>query len=500
MSYCINPSCPKPQNPKQPLFCQACGSELLLEGCYRVIRPLGGGGFGKTYEVEDSGAKKVLKVLFNTVPKAVELFQQEAEVLKRLNHPGIPKVESDGYFIYSPRDAKEPLHCLVMEKIEGMNLEQYMIQRNHQPIGERAAVRWLKQIVEILQQVHQQNYFHRDIKPPNIMLRPNGQLVLIDFGTAREVTQTFMKKVAGQQVTGIISAGYTPLEQMNGKAVPQSDFFALGRTFVYLLTGKSPDNFHEDARSGKLIWRNHAVGISPGVGDLIDYLMSPFPGNRPKDTQEILNCISVIDGSLKLENSGNEVPSSNHKTSKLKYGSFWLRLLAYCTDIFLLTITISLWWKIFFNFFPLLPDYTINYVGAFGYSLILTSLTTLGGVFGEIFATIFTILFINSFTDPTEPLFAFIIPTFGFISKWLYFTWFESSPMQATLGKMIFGLNVKNISQKRLTFGEANVRFWSKSLSGLILLIGFIMAGFTEKRQGLHDKIAKTLVIKKRSP
>lgn len=212
MSYCINPSCPKPQNPKQPLFCQACGSELLLEGCYRVIRPLGGGGFGKTYEVEDSGAKKVLKVLFNTVPKAVELFQQEAEVLKRLNHPGIPKVESDGYFIYFPRDAKEPLHCLVMEKIEGMNLEQYMIQRNHQPIGERAAVRWLKQIVEILQQVHQQNYFHRDIKPPNIMLRPNGQLVLIDFGTAREVTQTFMQKVAGQQVTGIISAGYTPLE------------------------------------------------------------------------------------------------------------------------------------------------------------------------------------------------------------------------------------------------------------------------------------------------
>ncbi|MBE9056055.1 RDD family protein [Sphaerospermopsis sp. LEGE 08334] len=494
MSYCINPNCPKPQNPKQPLFCHACGSELLLEGCYRVIRPLGGGGFGKTYEVEDSGTKKVLKVLFNTVPKAVELFQQEAEVLKRLNHPGIPKVESDGYFIYSPRDSKEPLHCLVMEKIEGMNLEEYMIQRNHQPIGERAAVRWLKQIVEILQQVHQQNYFHRDIKPPNIMLRPDGQLVLIDFGTAREVTQTFMQKVAGQQVTGIISAGYTPSEQVNGKAVPQSDFFALGRTFVYLLTGKSLDKFNEDARNGKLNWRNYAVGISPGLGDFIDYLMSPFPGNRPKDTQEILTCISVIDGSFKLENSGNEVPSSNHKTSNLNYGSFWLRLLAYCTDIFILTITISLWWKIFFNLFPLLPDYTINYVGAFGYSLIFTSLTTLGGVFGEIFATI---LFINSFNDPTEPLFAFIIPTFGFISKWLYFTWFESSHMQATLGKIIFGLNVKNISQKRLTFGEANVRFWSKSLSGLILLIGFIMAGFTEKRQGLHDKIAKTLVIKK---
>jgi eukaryotic-like serine/threonine-protein kinase len=488
MSYCINPNCRQPQNSKQSLFCQGCGSELLLEGCYRVLRPLGGGGFGKTYEVEDSGKKKVLKVLFNTVPKAVELFQQEAEVLKRLNHPGIPKVESDGYFIYFPRNSKQPLHCLVMEKIEGMNLEQYMTQRNHQPIGERAALRWLKQIAEILHEVHQQNYFHRDIKPPNIMLRPNGQLVLIDFGTAREVTQTFMQKVAGQQVTGIISAGYTPSEQINGKAVPQSDFFALGRTFVYLLTGKSPDHFHEDPRNGKLIWRNYVTGISEGLGDFIDYLMFPFPGNRPKDTQEILNCISVIDGSFKSE---------VHQPSNFKYGGFALRLLAYCMDLLILTITISLWWKIFFNFFPLLPDYTINNVGAFGYSLIFTSLTTIGGVFGELIAVI---LFLNSFNDPTEPLFAFIIPSFGFIGKWLYFTCFESSRLQATLGKMMLGLKVTNISNMRLMFGQANVRFWSKSISSLILLIGFIMAGFTDKRQGLHDQIARTLVIKKPSP
>ncbi|MFN5065532.1 MAG: hypothetical protein ACK4V0_07640 [Aphanizomenon sp.] len=100
----------------------------------------------------------------------------------------------------------------------------------------------------------------------------------IDFGTAREVTQTLMQKVAGQQVTGIISAGYTPPEQMNGKAVPQSDFFALGRTFVYLLTGKYPQNFAEDSRTGALIWRDNAAGISQKLLDLVDYLMSPFPG------------------------------------------------------------------------------------------------------------------------------------------------------------------------------------------------------------------------------
>ena len=72
------------------------------------------------------------------------------------------------------------------------------------------------------------------------MLRPNGQLVLIDFGTAREATITYLAKVgAGYQITGIVSAGYTPPEQQNFQAVPQSDFFALGRTFVYLLTGQN---------------------------------------------------------------------------------------------------------------------------------------------------------------------------------------------------------------------------------------------------------------------
>ncbi|WP_017653543.1 serine/threonine-protein kinase [Fortiea contorta] len=311
MSYCINPHCSQPQNSKQPLFCQACGSDLLLEGCYRVIRPLGGGGFGKTFEVDDCGKAKVLKVLFNTHPKAIELFQQEAEVLKLLNHPGIPKVDSDGYFTYLPRNSQEHLHCLVMEKIEGMNLAEYLIQRNNEPISQRAALRWLKQLTKVLHKVHQQQYFHRDIKPTNIMIRPNGNPVLIDFGTAREVTQTYMHKVAGQQVTGIISAGYTPQEQANGKAVPQSDFFALGRTFVYLLTGKSPHEFTEDPRTGELNWQSNTKDIAQEILDLIDYLMAPFPGNRPQDTQEILDKLKEIEQALNPQKNSSQIPIVN---------------------------------------------------------------------------------------------------------------------------------------------------------------------------------------------
>ncbi|MEH2010143.1 serine/threonine protein kinase [Nostoc sp.] len=296
MTLCINPQCPRPQNSKNILFCQACGSELLLEGQYRVTRQLGAGGFAKTFEVNHANTLKVLKVLMLDDAKAVSLFQQEAQVLSHLNHPGIPK--GDGYFIFSPKNSQAPLHCLVMEKIEGLDLHQYMEQRGNRPIDEKLALLWLTQLANILHEVHQQNFFHRDIKPPNIMLKADGHLALIDFGTAREVTRTYHQKAAGQNITGIISPGYTPLEQANGKAVPQSDFFALGRTFVYLLTGKSPEQFSEDPRTGKLMWRDSALQTSKQVTGLIDYLMEAFPGKRPQNAQMILRCLSEINSTV----------------------------------------------------------------------------------------------------------------------------------------------------------------------------------------------------------
>ncbi|NMG22472.1 serine/threonine-protein kinase [Brasilonema bromeliae] len=301
MSLCINPHCQKPENPDNILFCQNCGSELLLEGRYRAMRRLGGGGFGVTYEVNEvrSNIPKVLKVLINNQPKAVELFQREAEVLALLNHPGIPKVESNNYFVYFPRNSQQPLHCLVMEKVEGLDLYEYMRQRDHRPINQKLAVQWLTEIVTILQQVHSQNFFHRDIKPPNIMLRADGHLVLIDFGTARALTQTYWSAQSQGNVTGVVSAGYTPTEQMSGQAVPQSDFFALGRTFVYLLTGKEPtDPAIYDSYNNESRWRSHTPNILPTLADLIDRMMAHLPSQRPANTQEILQRLAAIDQAL----------------------------------------------------------------------------------------------------------------------------------------------------------------------------------------------------------
>ncbi|BBH40875.1 serine/threonine protein kinase [Microcystis viridis NIES-102] len=257
-------------------------------------------GFGVVYEAFEGFTSKILKVLqekWNNEAKAVELFKREYDVLlelSRQNVTGVPR--ADAYFQYSTREGKI-LHCLVMEKVEGINLEQWLKQ--YDSLSQKRAFKWLREITLILDKIHQQNWLHRDIKPPNIMLRNSGELVLIDFGTAREETQTYHQKVKGQQVTGIISRGYTPNEQQHGQAVIQSDFHALGRTFVHLLTGKHPLEIY-DPINDVLPWREETENIHPLLLDFIDELMGRLPKNRPANTRVILQRLDEIERQLKL--------------------------------------------------------------------------------------------------------------------------------------------------------------------------------------------------------
>jgi serine/threonine protein kinase len=141
------------------------------------------------------------------------------------------------------------------------------------------------------------------------MLRADGQLVLIDFGTAREVTETYLSKRSEGQVTGLFSAGYSPLEQLNGQAVPESDFFALGRTIVYLLTGKHPSEFY-DSYVDDLRWREAAPNVSPMFADFLDRMMARLPSQRPRSAEVILRELEEIYRSL----YGSD-PHSRMKTS-----------------------------------------------------------------------------------------------------------------------------------------------------------------------------------------
>ena len=300
MSLCINPDCEKVHNSDTAIFCQGCGSELLLDGRYRAVGELGQGGFGITYEVIDWANRLwVLKVLIDNHPKYVELFKQEVQLLKLLDRPGIPKTDLDGYFTYFPVGREEPLHCLVMEKIEGLNLSQYIKQRGNRPIKPKRALRWLAELTLLLEQVHEKNFFHRDIKPSNIMLRANGRLALIDFGTAGEVTQSYLQKMALGEITGVVTQGYTPMEQVRGEAVLQSDFYALGGTMVYLLTAQNPSDFY-DFTEERLIWQSAVPNIAPEFVNLIDRMMAFSPAKRPTNSRAIFNEIVAIDSSLRI--------------------------------------------------------------------------------------------------------------------------------------------------------------------------------------------------------
>ena len=86
----------------------------------------------------------------------------------------------------------------------------------------------------------------------------------------------------------------------------------------------------------------------------------------------------------------------------------------------------------------------------------------------------------------------------GYLAGWIYFATMESSNLQATLGKMAFGLKVADIEGNRIGFWKASGRHWGKLISALLLLIGFVMIFFTQKNQGLHDQMAGCIVLDKR--
>jgi serine/threonine protein kinase len=282
MSLCINPQCHRPENSdRRMILCQSCGSELLLAGKYRVAKLMSNqGGFGNTYEVIERGVPKLLKVL--------KLFNREYRVLESLageGIAGIPLVED--FFVYNPNGSQTALHCLVMERILGMDLEEY-INLLKRPIHQKTAIVWLAQLTQILREIHERGIFHGNIKPSNIILQPDGQLVVIDFGAAQQAAATISAKD-----TWIYPPGAAEIEQERAKTFAQSDFFALGRTFVYLLTSKEPIDLHDRDRD-VLIWRDRVPHVSSDFLDLIDRLMHEDPHQRPDTTATIFSEIAAL--------------------------------------------------------------------------------------------------------------------------------------------------------------------------------------------------------------
>lgn len=289
------------------LSCSSCGSPLLLEGKYLVVKMLSRkGGLVKTYEVTQQQQFKVLKVLKSDDVKAIELFEREFRVLSRLNYPGIPQVEE--IFLYQPRSFYQPLHCVVLEKIEGIDLEWYF-KGLVDPINQKTAVNWLAQLAGILQKLHEKKIYHRNIQPSNIILQPDGQLALIDFGSVNQAA-------SNQDEIRVYTPAYNAPEQEEASA--QADFFALGKTLAHLLTGKEPNDLY-DSRNGQFIWKDKTKDISPQLLDLLEQMMDQDPSVRPPNAGAILQKITAWQI---LEPTANNVSHEPLSTFATKLSTF----------------------------------------------------------------------------------------------------------------------------------------------------------------------------------
>lgn len=294
---CLNPDCPNPLNPNGEKFCLTCGAPLveLLRYRYRVLRVLSNeGGFGRTYLAEDIDKLNELCVIKQLAPKAdsswalkkaIELFQQEAQRLQELGEHGqIPTLIA--YF-----EEKSYLY-LVQQYIDGQNLlrelnSRRQFQSSHPPYSEEDIRNILLDLLPVLKFIHERAVIHRDIKPQNIVRRHDGKLILIDFGSSKQLTANVYSKTG----TSIGSHGYSPIEQIrDGTAHPASDLFSLGATAFHLLTGISPFKlWSEHGYAWVSNWQNYLkVPVSDDFAKVLEKLLKKDIHQRYQSADEVL--------------------------------------------------------------------------------------------------------------------------------------------------------------------------------------------------------------------
>lgn len=254
----------------------------LLLNKYKLIKLLGEGGTGKTYEAQNTinSAKVAIKVVTLKQTKdwkILELFEREAKILSSLRHPSIPK-----YIEYFHVDTDEDRYFyLVRELIEGdslFDLAQEGWQANEDEVKQVAI-----QVLEILKYLHQQTplVIHRDIKPQNLIRNHEGKLFLVDFGSVQEV---YYQTLNGNS-TFVGTLGYMPPEQLRGQTSFASDLYSLGATLIFLLTKTNPDNLPQQRM--KINFRS-LVKISDKFANWLDKIIDPIAEERFQSVEEAL--------------------------------------------------------------------------------------------------------------------------------------------------------------------------------------------------------------------
>ncbi|WP_439627102.1 protein kinase domain-containing protein [Gemmata sp.] len=251
-------------------------------GPFCIVRPLGEGGMAAVYEVEDTrlGCRLALKVAHAdpSSPAALERFHREARFVQRLHHPYVCPVYERGEVAGR--------HYLTMPLIEGTSLEK-RIGLTHQ-WAEAEAVEVVRRLALALQAVHDAGVVHRDLKPHNVILRPTGEPVLMDFGLARDRTGQESRLTPPGVALGTLS--YVAPEQARGltdEIGPATDVYSLAVLLYLLLTGRVPfDSPNQLTMFNKIVGEppprpgGYRPGLSPLVEDVILRALAKSPAER----------------------------------------------------------------------------------------------------------------------------------------------------------------------------------------------------------------------------
>ncbi|MEG3858442.1 tetratricopeptide repeat protein [Microcoleus sp. herbarium12] len=314
----------------------------LLDRRYRVVQILSSGAFGQTYLAVDTRRPghpqcvvKQLRPPSNTstvLKTAYRLFKQEAEILEKLGkHEQIP-------FLLAYFEENNQFY-LVEEFVPGHALNREIVAG--QPWREERVLSLLEEVLKLLAFVHSQGVIHRDVNPSNLIRRkPDGKLVLIDFGSVKEVANhvsdydtEFPRTIA----TG--TPAYMPIEQFQGNPQFSSDLYAVGMMAIQAITGLPGTDLPKlqdpsPSHTGEIVWRNRAQ-CSSALANIIDKMVCHQFGKRYQSADEVLAALSKLRHRLEPGNTDQNKSSSasilSAKSSLLRLGTrFWWAILASC--------------------------------------------------------------------------------------------------------------------------------------------------------------------------
>ncbi|MBV8887174.1 MAG: serine/threonine protein kinase [Chroococcidiopsidaceae cyanobacterium CP_BM_RX_35] len=266
----------------------------ILQNRYRLTKILRQGAVERVYLAEDQGrfnefcALKEFTLIQrdDSLEKLKQLFHQEVTLLYQIRHPQVPQ------FLASFEQDQRLF--LVQEYVEGKTYKTLLDERQavSQTFSEAEVSQLFKQLLPVLEHLHNKGIIHRNISPENIILRDRDHLpVLTNFGSIKALAAQFLFPTTSQ-LTAIGPLGYTPAEQIQtGRAYPSSDLYAFAVTSVVLLTGQKPQELFDDTQ---LSWNwQHWVTLSPNLDEVLYRMLSYKPSDRFQSVAAVTQALQL---------------------------------------------------------------------------------------------------------------------------------------------------------------------------------------------------------------